>query len=241
MSEQLSGCPSVVDELGFLSLHLDGGNFQSLMRKSRPHRLELGYTRTMMSFLLFKPQPRHVVMIGLGGGSIAKHCYRHLHQSRVTVVEINPDVIALREQFYIPDDNARFSIMCKDGAEFVARHPEMDVLMVDGFDQQGQVPQLCTQQFYDDCFSALSSDGVLVVNILGADTRFDVYLARIRQSFADRVKVLRSEDCENRIVIAIKGESGDLSERELMSRAAQLEIRHSLKFRHMAGQIVQMA
>ena len=54
--------------------------------------------------------------------------------------------------------------------------------MVDGFDKFGQSPQLCSQQFYDDCFTALTPEGVLVLNLLGsvADTR--TYLDRLRMT-----------------------------------------------------------
>lgn len=240
MSHQFSSQPVVVNKLGFLALLLDDGNFQSLMRKSRPHRLELGYTRTMMGFLLFNPQPRHIAMIGLGGGSMPKHCYRHLRESRITIVEINPGVIALREHFHIPADNARFQITCADGADFVAKQKNtLDVLVVDGFDRQGQVPQLCSQKFYDDCYAGLSAEGVLVVNVLGADPDFEVYLARIRQSFDGRVVVAPSEDCANKIIFAVKGPAIDLPESDLMARALSLESHHRLKFQAMADQILQ--
>lgn len=224
--------PVVVNVPGFLFLHFSDGNFQSLMRKSRPHRLELGYTRTMMGFLLFNPQPQHIAMIGLGGGSLPKHCCRHMRDVRISVVEINPEVIALREQFHIPPDNERFSIVCGDGAEYVAVQKNvLDVLVVDGFGVQGQVPQLCNQQFYQDCHAALRSNGVLVVNVLGADTALETYLDRLRLIFGEAIAVVPSEDCNNRIVFAVKRDAIDLPEDELLVRAEKLEAHHRLKFR----------
>lgn len=44
-------------------------------------------------------------MIGLGGGSMPKWCYHQLPATDITVIEISPIVISLREQFYIPADN----------------------------------------------------------------------------------------------------------------------------------------
>lgn len=232
--------PKLVNELGFLVLHLDDGNFQSLMRKSRPHRLELGYTRTMMGFLLFQPQPAHIAMIGLGGGSLPKYCYRNLPEARITTIEINPEVIALRRHFHIPDDNARFSILSADGAEYVAAHKaELDVLVVDGFDVGGQVPQLCSKAFYDNAHASLTEHGVLVANILGADPAFEDYLARLRHSFADAVVVVPSEDCANKIVFALKGNAAHSTADELLARAGQLEVRYGLKFRRIAEHIRQ--
>ncbi|MFP3747784.1 spermidine synthase, partial [Achromobacter sp. SIMBA_011] len=84
-----------------------------------PVRLELGYTRVMMGFLLLQPAPARISMLGLGGGSLAKYCYRHLPDSAMEAVEINPQVIALRDVFRIPHDDARFAVVCADGADYV--------------------------------------------------------------------------------------------------------------------------
>ncbi len=109
-----------------------------------------------------------------------KYCYRHLPHTRITIAEINPEVIAFRDRFYIPDDDFRFKVHCEDGADFVARHSgEFDILIVDGFDL-GQPTQLCSPQFYDDCYQALSPEGMMVVNLCDD---VEVLLSRIRWSF----------------------------------------------------------
>ena len=41
--------------------------------------------------------------------------------------------------------------------------------IVDGFDITGQPEQLCSQRFYDDCYNALTPDGVMVVNLSDRD------------------------------------------------------------------------
>lgn len=232
--------PVVCSEAGFVSLLLDDGNMQSLMRKSKPHRLELGYTRTMMSFLLFNPQPRHIAMIGLGGGSIPKHCHRQMQEVRITVVEIDPAVIALRDRFYIPPDSERFEVICGDGAAYVASQKgALDVLIVDGFDADGQVPQLCTQQFYNDAYAGLNEHGVMVVNVLGADPNFGLYLDRIRHSFGGQAAVSKSEDCDNRIIFAVKGSAFHLDAAVLEERARELSRHHQLHFRHTLANILE--
>ncbi len=83
------------------------GSVQSEMLLDDPHALVNDYTRKMMGFLLFCPEPRRVLMIGLGGGSLVKFCNRHLPTTHVTVVEIDANVIALRSHFEIPPDGDR--------------------------------------------------------------------------------------------------------------------------------------
>ncbi|HET8871570.1 MAG TPA: spermidine synthase, partial [Aquabacterium sp.] len=73
-----------------LSLSLDTTLIQSVMRRDAPNELVLDYTRTMMGALLLQSEPRHILMIGLGGGSLPKYCRAHMASSDITVVEISP-------------------------------------------------------------------------------------------------------------------------------------------------------
>lgn len=197
--------PFLCEEEGLLTLCFEMGSVQSQMRADAPDHLVLSYTRTMMDFLLFKRLPRRIAMIGLGGGSMAKWCYRHLPQADITVVEINPHVIGLRDRFQIPEDNHRFRVLCEDGADYVARTSwHADVLIVDGFNLDGQPPELCSQRFYDDCHQALTASGLMVVNLCGDDNQR--ILTRIRRSFRHRVLAVRPEVDGNTIVFASKGE-----------------------------------
>ena len=195
--------PFIHDEEGTVTLYFKVGSVQSQMREDAPHDLLLTYTRTMMTFLQFNPSPRYITMIGLGGGSMAKWCHRHLPDTDITIVEINPQVIALRDRFYIPEDDHRFRVLCENGADYVAIAPETtDVLIVDGYDINGLPPELCSQRFYDDCYRALTSCGLMVVNLCDWDDQVDI--TRIRKSFGDQIFVVTPED-GNAVVFALKG------------------------------------
>jgi len=198
--------PYVYETLTTKALHFSICEIQSRMQAQRPFALDLDYTRTMMAVLLLNSQPEHVAMIGLGGGSLAKFCYHHLPETHIKVVEINPHVIALRDEFCVPPDDARFKVRRGDGADFVRMPPyPLDVLMVDGFDSDGQPPALCSQRFYDDCFEALQPDGMLVVNLHAGHRHYENFMSRIRRSFGDEVVVVTDADCSNSIVFACKG------------------------------------
>jgi spermidine synthase len=180
------------------------GSIQSQMLLSKPYSLVLSYTRTMTGFLLFQPMPRHIAMIGLGGGSLTKWCHEYLPNSQLSVIEISQQVIELRSTFQVPPDDERLKVILGDGAEYVRQSTDRpDVLLVDGYDLDG-VPsrQTCTQAFYDDCFRVLADDGVLVVNL---DSTRMGWIGRIRQSFANRVTVVTPSDGQNKIVFALKG------------------------------------
>lgn len=199
--------PFVFTASGIKALYFKLDQLQSRMSSNRPDDLDVDYTRTMMGFLIFNRAPTHIAMIGLGGGSLAKFCYRHLVSSRMTVAEINPLVIDLRDEFLIPKDDARFRVVLADGSDFVKQPPQdLDVLLVDGFDAEGQAAALCSQGFYDDCHRALEQQGILVANLHHDHPEHAAYVARIKQSFDGNVIAIASKAKSNTIVFARKGE-----------------------------------
>ena len=145
-------------------------------------------------------------MIGLGGGSVARFCHRFLPASRMTVLEINPHVIALRSDFQVPPDDERFRVIAADAAMHLrTESPAYDVLLVDGFDQDGQPAALCSQQFYDDCLAALTHDGVLVVNLHYDCVDYPLLFERIRRSFGGNAVEIVTLEKSNSIVLARSG------------------------------------
>ncbi|WP_229263095.1 transferase spermidine synthase [Duganella dendranthematis] len=187
-------------------LEFTPGMVQSEMRLSRPDQLVLSYNRAMMCFVLFQPQPQHIVMVGLGGGSLAKFCYRYLPQARITVLELDPAVIALRDQFAIPPDDARFRVVQADAVAYMpALARSADVLLVDGFDADGLPPALGSASFYADSQRALRPGGVLVANLFSYDPNYLPMLKRLRRAFRGRICGFTGIAGNNRIVFAVKG------------------------------------
>lgn len=175
------------------------------MRLSRPDRLLLDYVRAMMLFVLFVPRPRHIVMVGLGGGSLAKFCYRYLPHSRITVIEVRADVIALRGQFKVPADDARLQVVHADASAYLGQlQGSADVLVIDGFDAAGLPPALASSRFYADCRRALVDGGVLVTNVFSYDPQYQAVLGRLALIFGGRLARLAGVAGNNRIVFAVR-------------------------------------
>lgn len=234
------GKPYISNRNGILELHFNRLSVQSEMDIDNPDELVLSYTRTMMSFLLFNPAPEHITMIGLGGGSLVKYCYRHLPDTEITVVEIDPNVISLRDEFAIPPDDARFKVLLGDGAAFVkAPHRALQILMVDGFNAGGQPSQLGSQSFYDNCFDALADDGMMVVNLWGSSDEYDDYLHRIKTSFANRVVVISVDDNLNKIVLAAKSADFSPSPAAIRQNADLLCTAHPLNFQAKSNKLIR--
>lgn len=197
--------PFIVDTGRRRALQFDLNCEQSAMLRHDPYRLALTYTRKMMAFLVFNSTPRRVLLLGLGGGSLAKFCHRHLPGTALTAVEINPDVLALREEFQIPADDGRFRVICEDAAAYVAALRRCkDTILVDACNHAGIAPELDTLDFYHHAWRCLAREGVLVVNICGHPYSRAAHLTRIRTVFGQAVVALRAREEDNVIVFAFK-------------------------------------
>lgn len=223
--------PFVMDDGKVRRLHFSLKLCQSEMRIEAPDELAIAYTRAMMGFLLFQSIPKHVVIIGLGGGSLTKYCYRNLARSRITSVELMEGVIACRDWFLIPPDDERLAIVQMDAADYFAGEPDRaDAILLDAYDEEGVAPQLCTLLFYANLRAHLKPRGVLVANISGHSLVAETHIDLIRKAFDGRMAVVDVVSDGNRIVYAFNDPAFPPDWQRLTRTARELESKHPFEF-----------
>lgn len=184
-------------------LHFTLNCTQSVMRLNDPNALVTPYTRKMMAFLLLNPTPRNILMLGLGGGSLAKFCYHRLPQANITVVEVNPHIVSLRREFHVPDDNERFRVVQADGAEYISREQDpIDVVLVDAFDPVGIAESLPARMFFARAAERMTKDGVLVMNFWGECDRYVENLRQAAAVFGTSLRIVPTENGGNLVLFA---------------------------------------
>jgi spermidine synthase len=221
---------TISEERGVRHLHVGGEAIQSAMRLDDPFALELDYTRCMMAFLLFHPAPRRALMIGLGGGSLAKFFHRRLAGLHTHVVEYDERVIATaRALFHVPADDARLTIEHADGVEALA--PECcDLLVVDGYENETTPAEMVSQAFFDAAWCALEEPGAFVMNVMDDDKDFDRHLRRLENAFGGAVIAFQSLRDPNIVVIGLKGAPAAMEWPVLRARADALQKKYGLPF-----------
>lgn len=217
---------TISEERGVRYLHFGTPWIQGAMRIARPWALELEYTRDLMFPLLLRGDdwPRHVLQVGLGAGSITKFLHRHRPQARVTVVEIDPDVIeAARRWFRLPEESARLRIVVGDAAEHVAaRDRHHDLIVVDGYDDHGRAGLLDSESFYVNCRARLARDGIMSVNLLTRTRGVGASVARLERAFDGRLLVLPPSEAGNVVAVAAAGQPVDEGIATLRTAARRL-------------------
>jgi spermidine synthase len=197
----------LIEELEYrsMSFALDGCT-QSEMRIDDPYALVNEYTRKMMGFLAFQPKPNNILIIGVGGGSLVKFCHRNLLTTRITAVEIDSDVLALRSQFLIPEDDQRLTVVQADGADHVAqmaaRGERTNAILVDAYDHTGIANAVVERSFIENAKCILRRNGVFVMNVVAEPADARRHIEMIRQVFGGSVVVIAMQCDDNLVVFA---------------------------------------
>jgi spermidine synthase len=155
----------------------------------------------------------HIVQLGLGAASLSKYCYRECPTANITVVELNPQVIAACRQFFkLPQNDSRLKVVQASADAWVndaKHHGTADVLQVDIYDSEARGPVFDSEAFYAACRACLSPQGVMTVNVFGGEAMtggkqggFKVSYANISAAFEGRCTALPQVDAGNVVVMA---------------------------------------
>jgi spermidine synthase len=230
------GVIEVIEQNGVRSLHFGSSATQSSLRMDDPEKLELTYLRAMNSWMLFKDAPEHGLLLGLGGGSLARHLLYHFPDCRLVAVEYRKDVVKIaRSHFGLPLDK-RLKVILDDGGEYVRRRVEtlrgyFSLLFVDIFDHDGMSPSLSNIAFFDACRALLKEDGMLIVNLWNTDKDlFASYCDWLNEAFQERLLFLPVNAHDNIIGLAFNKAVPAYSLKTLRSRAERLEQVYRIEF-----------
>ncbi len=152
-------------------------------------------------------------------------------------MEIDADVIALREQFMIPANDDRLQIIHADAVTYLKHNAmQVDVILLDGFDINGLVEELNTSSFYAACDQALNPHGILVANMWGKRKQLVSLLTELRAQFKQRVWWCRSLDSYNLLVFSFKAQA-KIFTYSMSAQAEALDQKFSLKFTELSAQM----
>lgn len=229
------GVIEVVDNGDSRSMHFGTFPRQSSMRLSDPTALELSYTQAMMASLLLNPDPKRVLVVGLGGGSLVKFLLHHFPDCQVDVIEYRSDVVEVAQSFFgVPTDNPNLSIHLGDGYLHVSRcfyetDLSYDLLLVDAYDHDGMAASVGVQAFFDACAGILTNNGVMSINLWGSErAMFNQNMQRINQSFENRTMILPVENKGNVIALATHFEVKHAELKQMRAHVEALESRYRI-------------
>lgn len=175
------------DEL-FRYLVLDR-TFHAVMWKSDPITLFLPYSQMMVASLAWTKEPRRGLVLGHGGGSLAKWLAQRWPQLELDLVEFDPVVVKMAEEYFAYRAPPFHHVYVRDARAFLQQtNQTYDLIWVDAFARHMVPFHLATVEFYSELRKHLSPKGVVAVNIASSGAGGDVLRANalvqtMRRSF----------------------------------------------------------
>ena len=212
-------------------LHTDHQTVQSALNVDHPEQMPLPYMHAMMAGLLFQTPPKTCLLLGLGGGDLVRYLHHHLPACHVTAVEQDAQMVHISHQYFQRPRADNIAIHVDDAGEFIKQyqHPT-DLLLIDLYGDK-LPPLLDTAAFYDECHRALSSAGILAINLLTSDAEeFKSIVWKIRRRFKQQTLCLSVPQYSNTVVIAFKQRPTTLSRASLSNKTASLRETFGLDF-----------
>jgi spermidine synthase len=211
---------------------------QSLVKPGDPEFLGLPYTRVALTGVALCEEPRRMLVLGLGGGTLPAFLRRHYPDAVIDAVDIDPEVAFVAREYFGFREDDRMRIHVADGRKFIesVRQP-YDVIFLDAFGSDAVPAHLTTQEFLRAVRRAVSPGGVVIGNIWDrAYNRLYDSMVRTYREVFDELFVLRVADSGNRILFALPRRQplarDELARLARDSQAAQ-------RFRFDMGELVQ--
>ncbi len=199
---------------------------QSCLLKSQPQQLVFNYTKQLLTGLLVNPDPKRILIIGLGGGTMSNTLHQLLPSSYIDNVEIDQSVIKVARQYFGFLENDQIKTYSQDGRVFVKRallkKKEYDWIILDAFNGDYIPEHLMTQEFLEEIQSLLSQQGILTANTFSSSKLYGYESATYKAVFGDFYQVTNA-DSSNRIILARNNgleQNNDKAQSENISKLA---------------------
>jgi len=181
---------------------------QSCMDMRQPDFITLNYPRMMLGALFLKPQPRSILIVGLGGGTLPRALSKLLPQTSIDVVEIDPAVTRVAQRFFDFKAGPHTRVIVADGRVYVKRaireRLQYDLIMLDAFDHEYIPEHLLTQEFLREVKTLLAPGGVLAANTFSSSRLYDHESTTYAAVFGTFFNLKQS----NRVIFALDTSAG---------------------------------
>ena len=212
--------------------------FHAVMWKAEPDTLFLPYSQLMVSSLALVPNAQRALILGHGGGSIAKWLARYWPDLEVDVVEFDPVVVRMAEEYFSYRAPPQHHVYVRDARAFLNHTPATyDLIWVDAFARHLVPFHLTTEEFFAELRRHLSPRGVLVVNLASSGAGGDLDRAQavvetmkrsfpVIETYAVKGPWPSNSKAENLLFFA--GAPIDQGEHDFTEKVAALIERHRL-------------
>jgi spermidine synthase len=128
-------------------LEKDGAR-QSVVKVGDPDHIELPYARARPVGLALVEEPKRVLIVGLGGGTIPGFLHKRYPKTATDAVDIDPDVVEVAKRFFGLHEDWTRRAHVADGRRFIEQcRSRYDLIFLDAFGAENIPYHLATREF----------------------------------------------------------------------------------------------
>ena len=163
--------------------------FHAVMWKADPSALFLPYSQLMVASLALVHEPKRGLILGHGGGSLAKWLAHRWPELELDVVEFDPTVVRMAEEYFSYQSPPQHHMHVRDARAFLnSAEWTYDLIWVDVFARHMIPFHLTTVEFFAKLRAHLAPNGILAVNLASSGEGGDLLRANavvqtMRRSF----------------------------------------------------------
>lgn len=219
------------DRQGWRYLQFErGGALQSQVRPEHPLELELPYTRVAMVGLAFVPEPRRILVVGLGGGAMPMFLRAVLPEAHIDVVDIDPAVVEVARRYFGFREDTALRAHVDDGRRFIeSPGPAYDLIFLDAYGASSIPEHLTTREFLAAVRARLAPGGAVVANVWERPNPLFGSMVRTYQASFARLYTFEVPGSANRILVGLPHPE-EHSRQSLQARAERLERERGVPF-----------
>jgi len=220
------------DEQGLRTLRFgDDPNAQSIVKVGDPDHVECEYLQVMPVALVLVKEPKRVLIVGLGGGSLPSLLRKHYPRMTIDVVDIDPDVVDVAKKFFGFRGDASMHVYVEDGRRFIEKCKQpYDIIFLDAYGPDNIPYDLATKEFLLAARRATRPGGVVAGNVWSqsSNSLHDAMLRTYQEAFDD-LYVVNAKDSGNEIFLALPGKM-PIERANLIQRAKQFSKSAAFRF-----------
>ncbi len=217
---------------GLVTLWFSGAKYpDSTVKLGDPDHIEYEYAQAITAALVLAREPKRVLVVGLGGGTLPTFFRKQYPRMVIDTVDIDPGVVDVAKKFFGFREDAAMHAYVEDGRRFIEKCvTPYDIIFLDAYGSENIPYHMATKEFLQAVRRALTPNGLVAANIwVPADNRLHDEMVRTYQEVFGSVYLVETAYGPNEIVLAMPAKT-PLERASFARRASQFSKDRKLRF-----------
>ena len=207
-----------------LRFRRSGQDFEeSAINLRNPLDFPLHYYELMMAGFAHQPEPRSILFVGLGGGTLPRAIRHYYPTTQIDVIELDPVVVSAAKKYFGFVEDAKTKVYVRDARvqirQLVRDGRKYDMIFLDAF-RGGYIPyHLTTKEFLELVRGLLEPNGVVVSNLQPGFVSYHYQRRTLARVFTNQW----AYGAFGNVIVGNSMEASPPSREELLRRAEKLQ------------------